>query len=54
MYHIYVTQLSGRTAGDLIVMFDAPPGHAEQLIGQIVPVKITQGQPLTLFGQIES
>ena len=39
-------QLSGRTSGDLIVMFDGDPG----LIGSIVDVKIERAAPLTLFG----
>ncbi len=41
-------QLSGRTDGDLIVMFDGP----ESLQGQIVPVKISDASPLTLFGEL--
>ena len=40
-------QLSGRTDGDLIVMFDGP----ETLKGKIVPVEITEASPLTLFGR---
>ena len=43
-----VTQLSGRTDGDLIVVFDANPS----LIGSIVEVRIEQAAPLTLFGQL--
>ena len=42
-----VTQLSGRTAGDLIVMFEADAS----LVGQIVPVVIDEAKPLTLFGR---
>ncbi|MHC4993979.1 MAG: TRAM domain-containing protein, partial [Planctomycetota bacterium] len=41
-----VTQLTGRTPGDLIVMFDG----AEDLVGQIVKVKIHTAKPLVLFG----
>ncbi len=41
-------QLSGRTTGDLIVMFDGPA----DLVGKIVPVKIHTAQPLALFGEI--
>ena len=42
------TQLSGRTRGDLIVMFDGD----ESLIGRIVPVQIQSAKPLTLFGEL--
>jgi tRNA A37 methylthiotransferase MiaB len=42
------TQLVGRTRGDLVVCFD---GDAS-LKGQILQVKITRAQNLTLFGQI--
>jgi len=41
-----ITQLTARTTGDLIVMFEGP----EDLIGRIVPVKIHTAKPLTLFG----
>ena len=41
-----VTQLVGRTDGDLIVCFDGDPS----LIGQIVDVRIGRSAPLTLFG----
>ncbi len=43
-----VTQLTGRTQGDLIVVFDADPA----LIGSIVEVQIQQSAPLTLFGRL--
>ncbi len=43
-----ITQLSGRTDGDLIVMFDADPS----LVGQIVDVRIDRAAPLTLFGRL--
>ncbi len=46
------TQLSGRTGGDLIVMFDARDVRADALVGQILPVTITGSQPLTLFGRL--
>ena len=42
------SQLSGRTGGDLIVMFQG----SEELVGQIVPVRIQSAQPLTLFGEM--
>jgi len=43
-----ITQLSGRTEGDLIVLFDADPS----LIGRIVEIEIDRAAPLTLFGHI--
>jgi tRNA-2-methylthio-N6-dimethylallyladenosine synthase len=43
-----VTQLSGRTAGDLIVCFDGDPS----LIGSVVPVSITSSGPLVLMGDL--
>jgi len=45
-----ITQLAGRTQGDLIVVFDAhdPSG----LIGSFVEVQIQRAAPLTLFGQL--
>ncbi|MCC5828869.1 MAG: MiaB/RimO family radical SAM methylthiotransferase [Phycisphaeraceae bacterium] len=42
-----VLQLCGRTAGDLIVMFEAE----ESLVGSIVDVKIQRAAPLALFGE---
>lgn len=45
-----VTQLSGRTDGDLIVMFDVPPQAAESLIGRLIDVQIDSAAPLALFG----
>lgn len=39
-------QLTGRTDGDLIVLFDGP----EQLVGTITDVAIERSAPLTLFG----
>ena len=44
-------QLSGRTRGDHIVVFDAP-GKAEQLSGTLVDVKILDASALTLFGEL--
>jgi tRNA-2-methylthio-N6-dimethylallyladenosine synthase len=43
-----VTQLVGRTAGDLIVCFDGD----ESLVGQIARVRIDRSSPLTLFGSL--
>jgi len=43
-----ITQLSGRTDGDLIVMLEAD----ESLIGKIVDVQIESAAPLTLFGKL--
>ncbi|MCC7409821.1 MAG: MiaB/RimO family radical SAM methylthiotransferase [Phycisphaeraceae bacterium] len=43
-----VTQLCGRTDGDLIVMFDADAS----LVGRIVDVAIDSAAPLTLFGRL--
>lgn len=42
-----ITQLAGRTDGDLIVMFDGD----ESLIGDIVEVHINSAGPLALFGE---
>ena len=47
-------QLSGRTEGDLIVMFEADPATAEGLIGSIVAVDVIDAAPLTLFGRLAS
>jgi len=47
-------QMSGRTAGDLITVFDLPDGDApERLRGRIVPVRVTGAGPLLLFGRPE-
>ncbi len=43
-----VTQLTGRTDGDLIVMLDGD----ENLVGQIVEVEIYKAATLTLFGRL--
>ena len=45
-----VTQLSGRTEGDVITVFDGEPS----LIGEMVNVKIESAAPLTLFGKLDS
>ncbi|MFG0257369.1 MAG: MiaB/RimO family radical SAM methylthiotransferase, partial [Phycisphaerales bacterium JB043] len=46
-------QLSGRTDGDLIVLFDASDGaRARDLIGRIVPVRVESARTLTLFGSL--
>ncbi|MEX2212814.1 MAG: TRAM domain-containing protein, partial [Phycisphaeraceae bacterium] len=42
------TQLTGRTDGDLIVMFDGD----ESLVGSIVEVAIEKHAPLALFGRL--
>ena len=46
-----VVQLSGRTDGDLIAVFDAPASAAASLVGTIVPVRIEASQTLTLKGR---
>jgi tRNA-2-methylthio-N6-dimethylallyladenosine synthase len=47
-------QLSGRTGGDLITVFEAPPGtKPESLLGAILPVRITAAGPLLLRGTLE-
>ncbi len=45
-----ISQLTGRTDGDLIVMFDGDPA----LVGSIVEVKVDRHSPLTLFGELAS
>ncbi|MEE9296958.1 MAG: hypothetical protein V3W34_18595, partial [Phycisphaerae bacterium] len=45
-------QVSGRTAGDLITVFDVPEQmEAEDLIGRIISVRITGSGPLILQGE---
>jgi tRNA-2-methylthio-N6-dimethylallyladenosine synthase len=47
------TQLSGRTEGDLIVLFDAPRGtRPESLIGRMAKVRIASSHTLSLFGEV--
>lgn len=41
-------QLVGRTPGDLIVVFDAPPAY----VGALVTVHVERVTPLTLFGRV--
>ena len=44
-------QMTGRTDGDLIVVFDCPPNTApDDFTGRIVPVRITGASMLTLTG----
>ena len=46
-------QLSGRTQGDLICVFDADSEEsAKQLIGTVVQVEVTKSAPLLLQGAI--
>ena len=49
-------QMTGRTSGDLIVMFDVPADAAEassdDLIGRILPVRVHTAKPLALFGEL--
>jgi len=47
-------QVSGRTAGDLITVFDCAPGvAASDLIGQIVAVRVDSASPRLLVGHME-
>ncbi|MBL1218448.1 MAG: radical SAM protein [Planctomycetes bacterium] len=45
-------QMSGRTSGDLITMFDVPATTSDSLIGAIVQVHVTNHAPLALFGEL--
>ena len=45
-------QLSGRTDGDLITVFDVPRERAESLVGRIVAVRIEESRVLTLKGTL--
>ncbi|MEM8834698.1 MAG: MiaB/RimO family radical SAM methylthiotransferase [Planctomycetota bacterium] len=46
-------QMTGRTDGDLIVVFDCPPGSSpDDLIGRIIPVRIDRSNVLTMFGRV--
>jgi len=46
-------QLSARTDGDLIILFDAPRGRSPgDLIGRLVGVEIERANALTLFGRL--
>lgn len=47
------TQMSGRTGGDLIAVFDLPPNlRADDLLGRIVRVEVTGSAPLLLHGRL--
>lgn len=47
------TQMTGRTDGDLIAVFDCPQGTTpDDFTGRIVPVRITQANMLTLMGDV--
>jgi tRNA-2-methylthio-N6-dimethylallyladenosine synthase len=45
-------QYSGRTEGDLIVFFNAPSSASRDLVGRIVPVRITRADNLNLNGEV--
>ena len=45
-------QMSGRTEGDLIAVFDAPADRADDLLGRLVPLRVTQAAPLVLHGDL--
>jgi len=46
-------QMTGRTDGDLIVVFDCPDsGSGTGLVGKVVPIEITKASSLTLFGSL--
>ena len=46
-------QLTGRTDGDLIVVFDCPRDRSpDSLIGTIRPIRITDANVLTMFGTL--
>jgi tRNA-2-methylthio-N6-dimethylallyladenosine synthase len=48
-------QLSGRTEGDLIVLFNLPPGRApDELVGTVVRVTIHDALPLALLGDLSA
>ncbi|MCZ6543733.1 MAG: MiaB/RimO family radical SAM methylthiotransferase [Planctomycetota bacterium] len=45
-------QMSGRTGGDLITVFDVPASHScDDLVGRIIPVRVTGSGPLILKGE---
>ncbi|MCA9292824.1 MAG: MiaB/RimO family radical SAM methylthiotransferase [Phycisphaerales bacterium] len=47
-------QLTSRTDGDLIVVFDCPAGTApDAMIGRIVPVRVTSAKGITLQGVLQ-
>ena len=45
-------QLSGRTDGDLIVFFEAPRAALDALTGEIVRVRVTGADRLSLHGEM--
>jgi len=48
-------QLSGRTDGDLIVLFDLPAGinaSPADYVGRIVPVRVREALALSLHGEL--
>ncbi len=46
-------QMSGRTSGDLITVFDLPEGRTpEEVVGRILPVRIIGSRPLLLHGEL--
>lgn len=46
-------QLSGRTAGDLIAVFDLPAHRSpDEFLGRIVPLRISSAAPLLLRGEL--
>ena len=46
-------QMSGRTGGNLITVFDLPEGMSpDEVIGHILPVRITGAGPLILRGAL--
>ncbi len=46
-------QLTGRTDGDLIVVFDCPSGMSpDDLIGRVVPVRVVDANQLTMSGVV--
>ncbi|MBX3357138.1 MAG: radical SAM protein [Phycisphaeraceae bacterium] len=48
-------QMSARTDGDLIVLFDAPRGSSpDDLIGRIIPLRIVEASTLALKGVVET
>ncbi|HVZ93426.1 MAG TPA: radical SAM protein, partial [Phycisphaerales bacterium] len=50
--HAGIVQLTARTEGDLIVVFDCPEGRSpDELIGEMIGVKIESATALTMFGR---
>ena len=51
--HGAAVQLTGRTDGDLIVVFDCPSGASpDDLIGRVVPVRVHGANQLTMSGEL--